>query len=578
MTNQNGDPRQDDTLGLQRKYDDFVQDLAASVDAEADLAEILQRARYDEFVDDISSTLNVENDLKAALVTAAFEDRGTQAPLGPSPETEIKPIVNHSEDPPTESECTTEPQDRESGAMLAGLASLRDSFLADKEVRRAYTKASLHAAAGHLRNLDAGLRLRRLSKSQAHETLARAELALTANRARSRFSGHAAAVLAVALAAAVLPIATQYRLLDVILFVGPPLYLISHTAFHYVGQVLLKSEPQGDQTRLAVTGKLRHLHGDVDRLFEHSNDYGSAVSSPQPDGQSDLLLLGLPFARKTLRWTIAAATVAGLVGVLTPALSSGHPAEPAGPAAPSAASRAPTSGVAPAPPVDDQVQRPIRHEISCLDQTSSVPMWFLKRALAHVATRVENAVTGPMQPAVFQLRVASGSADSYAPEAELRTVELMAIPPAPRPPLLSENPFQSRENTRALAAYEQERAQWEEGLEASRAAARAAASRIRELDPPVENTGTDVLGCVLRASDLLGTDGERSLFIASDLIATGRKQAAGPAPRTLSGVQVTVAYYCADPTSTCMERVSAFTDVLRRSGAQNITIVDPQNL
>jgi hypothetical protein len=249
---------------------------------------------------------------------------------------------------------------------------------------------------------------------------------------------------------------------------------------------------------------------------------------------------------------------------------------PAGPTAPSATSLAPTSSVAPAPAVDDQVQRPIRHEVSCLDRTSSVPTWFLKRALAHVATRVENAVTGPMQPAVFYLR--SMSADSYAPEAEIRTVELLQVPTAPRPPPLSENPFQSRENTRALAAYNQERVQWEAGLEASRTAARAAAGRIRELDPPVDNTGTDVLGCILRATDLLSGDGERSLFIASDLIASGRQQDTGPVPGTLSGVQVTVAYYCADPASTCVERMGAFTDVLRRAGATDITVVDPQNL
>jgi hypothetical protein len=249
---------------------------------------------------------------------------------------------------------------------------------------------------------------------------------------------------------------------------------------------------------------------------------------------------------------------------------------PAGPVASSANSVAPSSAVAPASTEVDQVQRPARHEVDCLDRTGSVPVWFRERALAHVAKRVEDAVTGPMEPAVFQLR--SMSADSYAPEAEIRTVELLEVPTAPRPPPLSDNPFQNRENTRALAAYEQERAQWEAGLEASRTAARAAAGRIRELDPPVDNTGTDVLGCVLRAVDLLGADGERSLFIASDLIASGRQQDTGPAHGTLSGVRATVAYYCADPASTCTERVNAFTDVLRQAGATDITVVDPQNL
>ena len=224
-----------------------------------------------------------------------------------------------------------------------------------------------------------------------------------------------------------------------------------------------------------------------------------------------------------------AGTLGGCAGRTAP--------DPATTPPPSAASAAPATDVAAPPAPDELVQRPARREVACLDRTSSVPAWFLKRALAHVATRVENAVTGPMQPAVFHLR--SMSADSYAPEAEIRTVELTAVPIAPRSPPLSDNPFQSRENSRAVATYGQERARWEAGLEASRTTARAAAARIRELDMPVDHTGTEVLGCVLRATDLLDVDGERSLFIASDLVASGRQQDTGPAPGSLADVRVT---------------------------------------
>ena len=248
--------------------------------------------------------------------------------------------------------------------------------------------------------------------------------------------------------------------------------------------------------------------------------------------------------------------------------------DPAAAPPPVTAAASATNATPPAP--DDLVQRPARHEVDCLDRTSSVPVWFLKRAMAHVATRVENAVTGPMRPAVFHLR--SMSSDSYAPEAEIRTVELTAVPTAPRSPPLSDNPFQSRENSRAVAAYQQERAQWEAGLEASRTTARAAAARIRELELPVDHTGTEVLGCILRAADLLDVDGDRSLFIASDLVASGRQQDTGPAAGSLADVQVTIAYYCADAASACAERVAAFTDVLRRAGARDVAVIDPQNL
>jgi hypothetical protein len=246
--------------------------------------------------------------------------------------------------------------------------------------------------------------------------------------------------------------------------------------------------------------------------------------------------------------------------------------------APAAAAPAVSSApIAPASPAtDDQVQRPARHDLSCVDRTGSVPPWFTQRSLRHVAGRIANAVTGPMQPAVFYLR--SMSANSYAPEAEIATVELSAVPPAPRPPDLSSNPFSRKENSERKAVYERELTAWRGGLEATRAFAEASAARIRSQTLPVDDTGTDVFGCLLRASDLLGTDGERSLFIASDLIAAGRQQNDAPAPGSLSGVHVTVTVYCADLASTCARRASAFTDTLRRAGAGDVALIDPQNL
>ena len=251
--------------------------------------------------------------------------------------------------------------------------------------------------------------------------------------------------------------------------------------------------------------------------------------------------------------------------------------DPAGPdaAPPPAATASPAPTVVPIA-TDEQVQRPARHDVSCIDRTGSVPEWFVRRALRHVAARIEDTVTGPMRPAYYYLR--SMSATSYAPEAEIATVELSAVPVAPRPPPLSENPFDTVGNSAKMRTYEQERQNWLSGLAASRAFAHASAERVRSLSLAVDNSGTDVLGCLLRAPDLLGADGDRSLFVASDLVPSGPQQDARPRPGALAGVEVTVGYYCADQASACAQRVDTFVGVVRDAGAERITVVDPQNL
>jgi hypothetical protein len=272
-----------------------------------------------------------------------------------------------------------------------------------------------------------------------------------------------------------------------------------------------------------------------------------------------------------IRRAVVLSIVVGLV--LTSAACSGHadpsPVSPATTAAAAGPTVVPVEG-------DDQVQRPERHDVSCIDRTGSVPDWFVRRALHHVAGRIESAVPGPMHRAVFHLR--SMSATSYAPEAEIATVEIAAVPAAPRSPPLSENPFLARRNSGELARYQRDRETWLAGLEATRAFARSAAERVRALTLPADHAGTDVLGCLLRAPDLLGTTGERTLFVASDLVPSGPQQDSVPAPGSLAGVPVTVAFYCADLASTCAERVGAFSRVLGDTGAGPVTIVDPQNL
>lgn len=213
--------------------------------------------------------------------------------------------------------------------------------------------------------------------------------------------------------------------------------------------------------------------------------------------------------------------------------------------------------------------------LACIDVTTSIPRWFVERALGRVADDIEASVTGPMQQATFYLR--STVATSYWPDAELGTVQLTAVPRPPDSPQLSPNIYEQAANDGAMAEYRMALTTWKGTLDKARATAGVEAARVRSLDPRPDATGTDVLGCPLRAPGLLGTDGDRRLVIFSDLLPSGPQQAGLPAA-SLRGVAVTIAFYCTELANTCAERLAAFSDLLRGAGATDITVVDPQAL
>ncbi|MGQ0576958.1 MAG: hypothetical protein ACT4RN_22565 [Pseudonocardia sp.] len=229
----------------------------------------------------------------------------------------------------------------------------------------------------------------------------------------------------------------------------------------------------------------------------------------------------------------------------------------------------------PAPPASAQPAA-ARHEVFCLDYTTSIPQWFRARLLAHVAGVVEDAVTGSMGEAEFHLR--RTTANSYAPEAEMLTVHLPAVPAGPTPPTPSANPYETARNAAEQARFDEEHRIWSADLEVARAAAAVEAERIRSLNPPVDGSGTDVRGCPLRAPALLGPDGDRHLFVGSDLAASGRQQDVTLPAGSLTDVRVTIVPYCADLAGICQQREAEFTGFVEQGGATDITVIDPQDL
>lgn len=243
------------------------------------------------------------------------------------------------------------------------------------------------------------------------------------------------------------------------------------------------------------------------------------------------------------------------------------------------AAASPPSQAQPAPVVAAAVPltpKPALTELDCIDRTGSLPPWFTQRALGRVADEVEKAVNGPMAAARFYVR--STSSASYSPDAEITTVTLAAVPPPPQAPVPSTNPYLRAQNNQQEAAYRDQLATWTRSLDTARGAAREQAGTLRALTLPVDTTGTDVLGCPLRATDLLDVAGERRLFIASDLVATGPQQDIGLPAGSLAGVTVSIAFYCRDQAGACATRIAGFRDRLRQAGATDIAVIDPQNM
>ena len=230
----------------------------------------------------------------------------------------------------------------------------------------------------------------------------------------------------------------------------------------------------------------------------------------------------------------------------------------------SAAAAAPSGGPIAAP----------RTEVACIDVTTSVPAEFAGRAQGWFAARVARSVAGPMRPATFYLRATAAA--SYSDSAGLAMVLLREVPAPPDPPALPTNPYETARKEQLQRAYADRLAAQQAQVEAARQQAAREAEKIRNAVLPRDNRGTDVLGCEIKAGDLLGDSGERTLFVATDLIPNGAQQTLPP--DLLRGVAVVLTQWCTDDAATCRARRDAFADAVRGAGAASFTVIDPQQL
>lgn len=218
-------------------------------------------------------------------------------------------------------------------------------------------------------------------------------------------------------------------------------------------------------------------------------------------------------------------------------------------------------------------REPVRAEVACLDVTGSVPRLFTEQAREWFTRRIERAARGPMGTAAFYLRVTSSS--SYGSQAGLAVATLPAVAAPPADPPVDPNPYKTAARTEADREHQADVARWRTTLDAVKLQAVAAAARFRQVPLPVDNRGTDVTGCAIKAADLLRTAQERTLVMAGDLQGEGPQQSVVP---DLRGVDLVVVQWCADDAATCIARRRAFGVSVDEKAAASITDLDPQQL
>lgn len=98
--------------------------------------------------------------------------------------------------------------------------------------------------------------------------------------------------------------------------------------------------------------------------------------------------------------------------------------------------------------------------------------------------------------------------------------------------------------------------------------------RLRGLDLPIDDTGTDVSGALLRGAQALAAmhTPDKYLVIQSDLVPSGPQQ---PGSLDLTGVHVVVVYWDCHQDDACSQRQQAMEAEFKAAGAASVQWYDP---
>lgn len=237
---------------------------------------------------------------------------------------------------------------------------------------------------------------------------------------------------------------------------------------------------------------------------------------------------------------------------------------------------APLPESTPVPSAPMNAAAPPQQMVVCLDRSTSY------RFTAEALQAVSGLIPHLVKPGGgWTVHVRWVQENSFMPEAHVATIAIPAItsaPAAPPTPLPEDNPFARREKERRQKDWEQQQVKhylavvaYQQDIAKSRAQVQEQADRLKGLawEPAL---GSDIWGCIEKASELMAPSEGRWLLIASDLEEFGPQQKAAP---SLSGARVHIIFFQVDEAARAVHVQTAWRQWLGEAGAVEVEFHDP---
>jgi len=217
--------------------------------------------------------------------------------------------------------------------------------------------------------------------------------------------------------------------------------------------------------------------------------------------------------------------------------------------------------------------QPTKEILVCDDRTGSVKAAIYDAGLRLVVRNLAGIIHGDQGRITFTL--AKIDHHSHLPESTLVTGQIAAVQSSPEQPLLS--PFLDPTiKKQIMDQYKNLQDEAEKSLQQAQAQVSRLESEIMRNDShhiPVDDIGTDIIGCLLKANDLFskGAGVQRYLLVISDM-ANNINVSAGVS-LLLPGVVAGIVFYCSDSAKVCQNRKLMYQSLLTKAGAQ-VTFYD----
>lgn len=226
----------------------------------------------------------------------------------------------------------------------------------------------------------------------------------------------------------------------------------------------------------------------------------------------------------------------------------------------------------------------------CADTTGSYPRGDFQGANHLIATTLESAVTANQGGVtLYATKISHNTFDpsnTLTPAFSVPAIPSYGTPPTPVPTHAPEDPITDNATATAVAVqtgkgitdYNSTVVAIDQQVKDAQTHVSADVQRLTSWNPPLDNAGTSVLGCLqLAASRFQGQSGQKMLYIASDL---GNNTDVDYTQNfvkdhALSGAIVHMIYFYSPSASAGQQTRTSWCNLLTSAGAKSVQFSDP---